>query len=194
MRLIFATRNVNKLKEIRSVLDPGIELVIPSDLGFFDDIPETTDTLKANAIEKARFIHNHFKSNTLADDTGLEVQALNGAPGVLSARYAGPSRNSDDNIQKLLSELKSFSNRKAQFRTVIALVLNGQISVFEGLVKGTIIHTKRGAGGFGYDPVFKPDGSQKTFAEMTLAGKNKISHRAVAIRKLGDFLNNCSEA
>ncbi len=192
MELIFATHNVHKFDEIRPELNPGIKLITLKDLNFLSDIPEISQTLEGNAIGKARFIYNQFKVNTIADDTGLEVEALHGRPGIFSARYAGDLKSSEENIRKLLYELHGKSNRKAQFRTIIALIINGEERLFEGLVEGEIVEGKKGDKGFGYDPVFRPFGFEKTFAEMDLKEKNKISHRARAIKKLIEFLNQLS--
>jgi len=188
MRLIFATQNLNKVEEIRKILDPDIELISLLDLDMHDDIPETSMTLEENAFQKARYIFDKFKITTIADDTGLEVEALEGEPGVLSARYAGDQKNSDDNIDKLLHKLNNKRNMAAQFRTIIAMVGENESHFFEGKVAGVIIRERRGSNGFGYDPVFIPEGYEKTFAQMTLDEKNQISHRAMAIKKFVDHL------
>ncbi|MBN2275648.1 MAG: non-canonical purine NTP diphosphatase [Bacteroidales bacterium] len=188
MKLLFATNNIHKVKEIRHALNRRITLVTLHDIGFEGDIPETGKTIKDNAVQKASFIHNHYRINCFADDTGLEIDALNGEPGVFSARYAGESCNFEDNIRKVLSAMRNQHNRKARFRTVIALILNDKLLTFEGVVEGMILYKKRGDSGFGYDPIFQPEGLNKTFAEISLEEKNKISHRATAIRKLSDFL------
>lgn len=166
----------------------AINLLSLYDINFTDDIAETAATIEGNALLKAKAIAEKFDTNCFADDSGLLVDALNGAPGVYSARYAGAQKNDRDNIDKLLRELEGVENRKAHFKTVMALVLNGQEYLFEGIVKGTIITELRGSNGFGYDPVFMPDGSSKTFAEMSLEEKNTISHRKIALKKLLDFL------
>lgn len=188
MQLIFATHNVNKTKEIRLLLPAGIELVSLAGLGDNEEIEETADTLAGNALLKARCIAKKYNTNCFADDSGLEVEALSGAPGVYSARYAGPQNNADNNMQKLLQELNGAQNRKACFKTVIALILNGHEHIFEGQINGQITLQKQGAQGFGYDPIFMPDGYNITFAQMDLAKKNLISHRALAVNKLVDFL------
>lgn len=188
--LIFATNNNNKVIEVRSILEGRFKLLSLAEAGIHIDIPEPFDTLEENACEKARVIHRLAKENCFAEDTGLEVEALNGEPGVKSARYAGEGRNFERNIDKLLSNLKNRENHNAQFRTVICLILNEKQYTFEGICKGTIIATRRGHSGFGYDPVFVPGGSDKTFAEMSLAEKNIFSHRKKAIEKLADFLKD----
>lgn len=184
MQLVFATNNLNKLKEVQMALPDSIKLLSLSDIGCFEDIPETKDTIEGNAIQKAVYIKTHYGYDCFADDTGLEVTALNGAPGVYSARYAGEQRNSEDNMNKLLHDLENSYDRSAQFKTVIALHFKDRIEVFEGICKGEIIKEKRGDKGFGYDPIFKPLEYNQTFAEMDLALKNKISHRGKAIHKL----------
>jgi XTP/dITP diphosphohydrolase len=189
MQLIFATNNANKLKEVNSLLSSSITLKSLTDIGFNEDIPETENTLEGNALLKARYIAQKFNCNCFADDTGLEIVALNGEPGVYSARYAGEHKNSEDNIQKVLEKLKGKDNRQAQFRTVIALILDDKEYLFEGIVKGKITEEKRGTDGFGYDPIFIPDGFDKTFAEMTLSEKNQVSHRAIALNKMAEFLS-----
>ena len=186
--LIFATNNHNKVTEVRSVLTGKFNIVSLAEAGINIDIPEPFDTLEENAVEKARVIHNLTKEDCFAEDTGLEVDALNGEPGVKSARYAGEERNFVKNIEKLLSNLKNTGNRKAQFKTVVCLILNGKQNIFDATCKGTIIAEQRGQSGFGYDPVFIPDGSDETFAEMALDEKNVFSHRKKAIEKLINFL------
>jgi XTP/dITP diphosphohydrolase len=190
MELIFATNNNNKLKEVQAMLGNEFELIGLEHLNYTEDIPENHETLEENAMEKAIFIWEKFHKNCFADDTGLEISALNGKPGVKSARYAGENRDSGANINKVLAELKNTYNRQARFRTVIALILDNREHLFEGIVNGIIIDEKRGHEGFGYDPVFIPDGYNLTFAEMPLSEKNNISHRAIAFRKLIDFLKN----
>lgn len=187
-KIVFATNNKHKLDEIRKISDGKIEILSLSDIGCHDDIPETGATLEENALQKADYIKRHFGYDCFADDTGLEVDALNGAPGVFSARYAGESCDPEDNMDKLLRELNGVENRKARFRTVIALVLNGNVHYFDGVVHGEITSERRGAEGFGYDPIFVPDGHCKTFAELGNGEKNKMSHRAIGTRKLVDFL------
>ena len=188
MKLIFATHNYNKVKEILPLLGDN-ELSSLGDIGFHDKIKETGKTLEENALIKARFIYDKFNENCFADDTGLEVECLNGAPGVYSARFAGKQKNAGDNMEKLLELLKKKTNRKAQFRTVIALIIEGEEYLFEGIVKGEILEKKIGNEGFGYDPVFSPKEYDQSFAELTLNEKNKISHRARAFKKLNKFLN-----
>lgn len=188
--LVFATNNLHKFEEIRNITGDTVKILSLSEIGCNEDIPETANTLEGNASQKSRYIFNKYGKNCFADDTGLEVEALNGKPGVYSARYAGPEHDPEKNIVKLLAELKDYSNRKAQFRTVISLILNGKEFFFEGIVKGKILHEKQGDNGFGYDPVFMPDGFNKSFAEMDLVEKNSISHRAKAMEKLVHFLKN----
>ena len=190
MKLIFATQNKNKIKEIESGLTGNFEILNLKAFGFTDEIPENAATLEGNALEKARFIFHRFKLNTISDDTGLEVESLNGEPGIYSARYAGGSKNAEDNMDKLLTNLQGKENRKARFRTVIALIINEKEILFEGIAKGEITQQRSGALGFGYDPIFKPDGYDITFAEMSMEEKNRISHRALALRKLIKYLNN----
>jgi len=190
MELIFASNNKHKLEEISDLLK-GITVVKGlKEIGINEEIPENNDTLEENALEKAMFIYNKYGYNCFADDTGLEIDVLNGRPGVYSARYAGIGCTFDDNVNKILQELGDSKNRKARFRTIIALVENGRVFTFEGEVKGEIINEKRGAEGFGYDPVFIPEGYLQTFAEMELNLKNKISHRAKAIEKFVMFLKS----
>ncbi len=190
LKLVFATNNLNKLEEVQALLPDSVELLSLTDIQCFDEIPETATTLEGNAMLKAYFVTQNFKMNCFADDTGLEVESLGGEPGVFSARYAGDEANSEKNIVKLLFHLKDKTNRKAQFKTVIALNLEGKQYLFEGICKGKIISEKRGNKGFGYDPIFIPDGFTKTFAEMNLDEKGKISHRGKAIQKLTQFLTN----
>lgn len=190
MELIFATNNQHKATEINSLLGQNWAVKSLADLNFNEEVPETGDTLEDNALEKARYIHQLWGKNCFADDTGLEVEALHGAPGVFSARYAGEDKDSSKNINRLLEELKGQSNRKARFRTVIALIIEGREFLFEGIVNGQILENREGNGGFGYDPVFKPDEADVSFAQMPLSEKNLISHRARAMKKLTDFLNN----
>ena len=188
--LIFATNNKHKLTEIQSIVGSEFSIRSLEDIGCTEDIAETAATLEGNALLKAEYVFNKFGMNCFADDTGLEVEALDGRPGVFSARYASSGHDFEANIDKVLSELNGVSNRKARFRTVIALHLDGSVHYFEGIVNGEIIHTRKGIKGFGYDPVFLPDGYELTFAEMPLSEKNKISHRARAVGKLVDFLKS----
>lgn len=187
-KMVVATNNAHKLKEIAAILGQEIELLSLKDIQCFADIPETADTLEGNARQKAMFIYENYGMDCFADDTGLEVEALGGAPGVFSARYAGEGHDSEANMQKLLKELAGKENRKAQFRTVICLIRNGKEHLFEGIVKGEIIQEKRGGEGFGYDPIFVPEGYDLTFAELGDDVKNAISHRARAVEKLCQFL------
>lgn len=190
MKLVFATNNLNKLKEVQALMPSHIQLLSLSDINCTEDIPETSDTIEGNAIQKAQYIKKKYGYECFADDTGLEVEAINGAPGVYSARYAGPQKDADNNMNKLLHELKEKANRNAQFKTVIALELNSESKTFTGICKGTITGDKQGDGGFGYDPIFLPNGYTKTFAELSLAEKNRIGHRGKAIQQLIKFLNN----
>jgi XTP/dITP diphosphohydrolase len=190
MELVFATNNQHKLTEINILLQNRFIIKSLEEIGCREDIPEEQPTLEGNACQKALFVYRNFGLNCFADDTGLEVEALGGEPGVWSARYAGPENNAEQNIRKLLGKMAEIKNRNARFRTVIALVIEGKVTLFEGMVKGTILHEKKGVKGFGYDPVFCPEGSAFTFAEMDLAAKNKISHRGMAFTKLVRFLND----
>ena len=187
-KMVVATNNAHKLKEIAAILGQEIELLSLKDIQCYADIPETADTLEGNARQKAMYIYENYGMDCFADDTGLEVEALGGAPGVFSARYAGDGHDSEANMQKLLKELAGKENRKAQFRTVICLIRNGKEHLFEGIVKGEIIQEKRGGAGFGYDPIFVPEGYDLTFAELGDDVKNTISHRARAVEKLCQFL------
>ena len=189
MKICFATNNQNKLKEIRSLIDDRFEILSLQDIGCEKELPENQETIAGNSLEKAQYVYDRYQVNCFADDTGLEVDALDGEPGVYSARYAGTHRDSGDNIRLLLEKLKSEENRKARFRTVISLINDGKVDQFEGTAEGRIIDDLKGLHGFGYDPVFIPEHSDKTFAEMTLEEKNQLSHRAKAIRKLVSFLN-----
>ncbi|MFD1163299.1 MULTISPECIES: non-canonical purine NTP diphosphatase [Hwangdonia] len=190
MQLVFATNNLNKLKEVQALIPAHIKLLSLKDIGCFEDVPETQNTIEANAIQKAAYVKQHYGYDCFADDTGLEVDALHGAPGVYSARYAGEQRNADDNTNKLLAELRDKENRSAHFKTVVALQLNGKQHTFTGICKGEITTAKQGEKGFGYDPVFKPHGYNQTFAEMDLNLKNSIGHRGKAIKLLVAFLNS----
>lgn len=190
MQLVFATNNLNKLIEVQNLIPKSIQLLSLKDIGCHEDIPETQTTIEGNAIQKAEYIKINYGYDCFADDTGLEVMALNGAPGVYSARYAGNQRNSEDNMIKLLQELKNSKDRKAQFKTVIALHINDAIQVFTGICEGEITNSKQGKNGFGYDPIFKPLGYNQTFAEMDLELKNKISHRGKAVYQIIEYLNS----
>ena len=190
MKLVFASNNEHKIKEINSLLGNSFSLLSLHDVNINEDIPEEEPQLEGNALSKARFVFNATGFDVFADDTGLEIYALNGMPGVHSARFAGEKKDSSENIQKVLSMLGSSENRKARFRTVIALILDKKEYLFEGTVEGTITKEIRGSEGFGYDPVFVPEGKTSTFAEMGLAEKNTVSHRARAFEKLRDFLIN----
>ena len=187
-KLVVATNNAHKLEEIAAILSDEMELLSLKDINCHADIPETADTLEGNARQKAMYIYENYGMDCFADDTGLEVDALNGAPGVFSARYAGDGHDSEANMQKLLKELKGNEIRKAQFRTAICLIMEGKEYLFEGIVKGAIIEEKRGGAGFGYDPIFVPEGYDQTFAELGNDIKNTISHRARAVEKLCKFL------
>lgn len=187
-KLVFATNNAHKLEEIAAILGEKIELLSLKDIECTADIPETANTLEGNATQKAEYIYQQYGLDCFADDTGLEVEALDGAPGVFSARYAGEGHNSEDNMQKLLQNLQGVTNRKAQFRTVICLIWDGKRYLFEGICKGEIIEEKRGNAGFGYDPIFVPEGYDQTFAELGNDIKNSISHRAKAVELLCNFL------
>lgn len=188
-KLVFATNNAHKLEEISAILGEKVELLSLKDIHCEADIPETADTLEGNAIQKAEYIYQHYGLDCFADDTGLEVEALHGEPGVFSARYAGGAgHNSEANMQKLLQNLQGIDNRQAQFRTAICLILDGKTHLYEGIVKGEIIRERRGATGFGYDPIFVPEGYHQTFAELGNEVKNRISHRARAVEKLCRFL------
>jgi XTP/dITP diphosphohydrolase len=187
--VIIATNNRHKLEEIQAILKHGIVLKTLKDIGCNEELAEDQDTIEGNSFQKADYVFKNYHVDCFADDTGLEVESLNGAPGVISARYAGTQRNADDNIDLLLKNLSGKSNRRARFRTVITLILSGNVHTFEGIVNGTILTFRRGNDGFGYDPVFLPNGFDKTLAEMTMEEKNRISHRAMAVGKLSTFLN-----
>ena len=190
MKIVFATNNPNKIKEVQAQLPNHIQLVSLETIGCHEDIPETQDTIEGNAIQKANYIKEQYGLDCFADDTGLEVEALDGAPGVISARYAGPQRNAEDNMTRLLDELKSKDNRSAQFKTVIALQFQGKLITFEGICRGEITQNKIGSGGFGYDPIFKPTDYKQTFAELSLLEKSRIGHRGKAVSKLVTYLNS----
>ncbi len=189
MKLVFATQNENKAQEIQSLLPEYFKIITLKDIRCFDEIPETSETLEGNSLLKASFISETYNLNCFADDTGLEIEALDNLPGVYSARYAGPEKSAAANINKVLLELEGKTARNAQFRTLITLILNKSTFSFEGIVRGEIISEKRGENGFGYDPIFVPEGEVRTFAEMSLEEKNKHSHRARAFQKMIDFLN-----
>jgi XTP/dITP diphosphohydrolase len=188
MQLVFATNNLNKLNEVQSLIPDHIKLLSLKDIGCLEDIPETKATIEGNAKQKAEYIKTNYGYDCFADDTGLEVEALNGEPGVYSARYAGLQRNAEDNMNKLLTQLQQKNNRAAQFKTVIALHLNGKITTFTGVCKGEITKEKYGEKGFGYDPIFKAEGCNNTFAEIALEEKNKIGHRGKAVSQLVEYL------
>ncbi|MEJ6792250.1 MAG: non-canonical purine NTP diphosphatase [Lacinutrix sp.] len=190
MQLVFATNNPNKIKEVQSLIPQHIKLLSLKDIGCFEDVPETKNTIKGNAIQKAEYIKAHYGYDCFADDTGLEVEPLNNEPGVFSARYAGPKRDANDNMELLLNNLKDKPNRNAQFKTVVALHLNGKLETFTGICKGEITQDKKGDKGFGYDPIFLPNGYNKTFAEIDLKLKNEIGHRGKAITILVNYLNS----
>lgn len=190
IQLVFATNNSHKLAEVRDIVKDRVELLSLNDINCHEDIEETGSTLEENALIKSKYIKSKYNFDCFGDDTGLEVEALNGAPGVYSARYSGDAHNSEANMQKLLKDMEGKENRRAQFRTVISLILNGAEYIFEGVVKGQIATEKKGENGFGYDPIFIPDGYSQTFAELGNEIKNKISHRAIATQRLCTFLNN----
>ena len=190
MKLVFATNNANKLKEVQSLIPQHIKLLSLKDIGCFEDIPETQDTIEGNAIQKVEYVKTNYGYDCFADDTGLEVAALNNEPGVYSARYAGEQRDANDNMDLLLNNLKDKSNRKAQFKTVIALHLNSKLETFTGVCEGEITQEKKGNKGFGYDPIFKPTGYTETFAEIDLKLKNEFGHRGRAVTILVNYLNS----
>lgn len=190
MNICFATNNPHKLQEVSNLLGNSFQIMSLEDIGCKDELPETHETLEGNALEKAGYVCQHYGISCFADDTGLEVNALNGAPGVYSARFAGPQKDSQDNIKLLLEKLEGVTDRTARFRTVISFIFEGNVHYFEGIVRGKIADQLHGSGGFGYDPVFIPEGYDISFAEMNLEQKNQISHRGIAIRKLVDFLRN----
>ena len=186
--LCFATNNQNKIAEIGHILGDEFKIQSLKDIGCTEELPENQNTLEGNSLEKAQYVFDHYNSSCFADDTGLEVAALNGDPGVMSARYAGMQKDSNDNIDLLLNNLNNVENRKAQFRTVISLITQKGVKQFEGLIKGEILTSRRGDNGFGYDPIFQPAGYSKSFAELSMTEKNDISHRAIAFRKLINYL------
>tara|TARA_B110000211_G_scaffold97432_1_gene113532 strand:+ start:2630 stop:3211 length:582 start_codon:yes stop_codon:yes gene_type:complete len=187
--LIFATGNQNKLLEINKIIPNNVKIISLKDLKFSDDIPENENTIEGNAIYKAKYIYNKFNTNVFSDDTGLEVEALNGEPGVYSARYAGEACDSNDNINKILKKLKKKKNRNARFKTIIALIIKNKIHTFEGIINGEILKNPIGENGFGYDSIFRPAGYSKSFAELSINEKNIISHRSLAIKKLINFIS-----
>ena len=193
MKLVFATANQNKANEIQSLIPPSIEVLTLNDIHCSEEIPETQANIEGNASQKAFYVYNKYQHNCFADDTGLEVDALDGRPGVFSARYVGESKSAEDNMSKILLEMKGISNRKALFKTIISLVINGEEKQFEGVVSGVILSQRQGEKGFGYDPIFLPDGFTMSFAEMDSSQKNKISHRAIAVNKLVEYLKNLPE-
>lgn len=188
MKLVFATNNKNKIKEIKHLLNDTTKLLSLEEINCNEEIPETSDTIAGNALQKAQYVYEKYGYNCFADDTGLEIDSLNGAPGIYSARYAGEQKSTEDNMEKVLSELNNNPNRTAQFKTVIALIINGKETLFEGIAKGNITKIKSGSEGFGYDPIFKPESYDITFSEMSLDEKNKISHRSKAVKKLVTYL------
>jgi len=190
MKLVFATNNKNKIKEIKSLIGDSVELLSLEEINCNEDIPETSDTIAGNASQKAQYVYENYGYNCFADDTGLEIESLKGAPGVYSARYAGTKKSAEDNMDKVLRELEGVDNRKAQFKTVIALIIDGEEHLFEGVVQGIITKTKNGSEGFGYDPIFQPENYQMTFSEMSLEEKNEISHRGKAVGKLISYLTS----
>lgn len=189
MKLVFATQNRNKLREVSTMMPEGIELVNLEDIGHTEELEETSDTLDGNALQKAEYIFQNYHVSCFADDTGLEIDALDGAPGVYSARYAGDSKDSNANMDKVLEEMEGVEDRSAQFRTSICLFWKGNVYYFEGVVRGRILHEKAGAEGFGYDPIFAPEGEDRSFAEMSFAEKNAMSHRGRAIASLVNWLS-----
>ena len=193
MKIVFATNNPNKLKEIQTLIPKEIEIISLKEIGCTEDIPETGDTLEANAFQKVHYVKENYNYDCFADDTGLEIDALNGAPGVYSARYAGPEKSAEANIEKILNELQGKENRKAKFRTAIALTLNNEEHLFEGEINGYISKVKQGNEGFDYDPIFMPENEKRSFAQMSMEEKGTISHRGRAVKKLVTYLNNLSK-
>ncbi|MCK4407191.1 MAG: non-canonical purine NTP diphosphatase [Bacteroidales bacterium] len=192
-KLIFATNNQHKLEEVSHLIKDNYKILSLKDINCFEEIPETSDTIKGNASQKSHYIFDKFGIDCFADDTGLEIEVLDGRPGVYSARYAGEEHNFEKNMNKVLAEMRELTNRKARFKTVISLIINGEEIFFKGIINGVILNEKRGKKGFGYDPIFQPIGYNLTFAEMPLEEKNKISHRAIAVRYLVNYLNKLSE-
>jgi len=193
MKIVFATNNLNKLREIKALMPSNIEIVGLSDIGCSEEIPETGATLEANAFQKANYVKEHYGYDCFSDDSGLEIESLNGEPGVYSARYAGPEKNAQANMTKILNQLKGVKNRNAQFRTVIALILEGEKILFEGKAIGTISEKEQGEEGFGYDPIFIPENEIRSFAQMTMKEKGEISHRGKAVKKLISFLTEIAK-
>ena len=189
-RLVMATANPNKIKEIQNKLGTAYQFLSLSDIGCSEDVPETQDTIEGNALQKAHYVFNKYGYNCFSEDTGLEIEALDAAPGVITARYAGEDKNPEANMNKALLELQGKDNRKARFKTVIALLLDGKEYLFEGIVKGEITTEKQGNEGFGYDPIFQPEGFDRTYAQMSMDEKNVMSHRALAVAKLKAFLDS----
>ena len=189
MQLVFATNNKHKIEEVRHLLKNKFPLLSLKGINCNEELPETGNTLKENALQKAKYVHEKYKVDCFADDTGLEIEVLNERPGVYSARYAGEECSAEKNIKKVLEEMKNASNRNASFKTIIALIINNKEYLFEGVIDGIIPSEPRGKLGFGYDPIFQPKGFEKSFAEISIAEKNNISHRAIAIKKLSEFLN-----
>jgi XTP/dITP diphosphohydrolase len=192
-KLVFATNNKHKIEELKHAVNKRFEIIGLKEIGCTEEIPETSPTVAGNALQKASYIHDKYGYDCFADDTSLEIDALNGRPGIYSARYAGLGKNFDDNMNKVLEELAGKTNRTARFRTVIALIMKGQEYLFEGIVEGQILTEKKGTEGFGYDPIFQPEGFNKTFAQMNLDEKNQISHRGRAVKKLTEFLETIKE-
>jgi XTP/dITP diphosphohydrolase len=190
MELVFATNNTRKIEEVQHLLKNNFRLLSLQDINCAEELPETGNTLEANASQKARYVHEKFGADCFADDTGLEIESLNGKPGVYSARYAGEEKSAEKNIQKVLLEMKNTPHRSAYFKTIISLIINNKEYLFEGKVNGEISTELKGKKGFGYDPIFIPNGYNRSFAEMSLDEKNKVSHRAIAIKKLVEFLNS----
>jgi XTP/dITP diphosphohydrolase len=193
MKLVFASNNKNKIAEIQQQVGSQFQIVSLEDIGCFVDIPETAETIEGNSILKANYVTENYSLPCFADDTGLEIESLNNEPGVYSARYAGEHKNAEDNMNLVLEKLATQTNRKAHFKTIIALNMNNEQHLFEGIVKGEITTEKSGSQGFGYDPIFQPEGFSTTFAEMTMEQKSVISHRGIAVQKLINFLSNLSE-
>ena len=190
MKLVIATNNRNKIKEIKLLLNNSIELLSLDDIDCSEEIPETSDTIAGNALQKAQYVYKKYGYNCFADDTGLEIEALNNEPGIYSARYAGEQRSAEDNMDKVLENLAKIKNRNAHFKTVVALIINGEETLFEGIAKGEITGKKSGQEGFGYDPIFQPEGFDITFSEMSMEEKNKISHRGKAVQQLTSHLSS----
>jgi len=191
-KIVMATANPNKIKEIQSKLGNNYQFLSLEDIGCLEEVPETSDTIKGNALQKARYVYEKYKQDCFSEDTGLEVEELNGAPGVYSARYAGKEKSAEANMEKVLKELEGIENRSARFKTIIALILDGQEYLFEGIVHGVILTEKHGKDGFGYDPIFMPENYDQSYAEMSLEEKNNMSHRAQAVDKLKIFLDSNS--